>query len=369
MTIDIRGVNTHNKGAQLMMMAIAARLGSQYPLSTSPNGSSYDIRARLGLTQSMLLSQAPQLSARVSDLVPGSLRKAFGLTSDSDITGVLDASGFAYSDSFSAERSKRETVHARRWQRRGVPVVFLPQAFGPFTKADRAQSSRELLKRASLVFARDATSLDFIKGLDSSIPVHLSPDFTIGLSAAGVASPIDGEYAAIVPNSKMVSHTALGEQQYVDSLIAAGETASSAGLRPVVVIHEHNDLGLGGRISSALSCEVFSDPDPLVLKRVLGDAQIAIASRFHAIVGALSQETPVLAYGWSHKYGALLADFGVPDWELTGSEGIAEAVSALLADTRGRAAMHENKLRLLERNDEMWSMVTETLSAPRTSRA
>ncbi|MBX0301727.1 polysaccharide pyruvyl transferase family protein [Cryobacterium sp. 1639] len=363
MTVDIRGVNTHNKGAELMMMAVAARLGEEFQLSVSPNGSRYPVRARLGLKQTLLLNQAPITSAFASDRLPRSIRNAFGLTSDSEISGVLDASGFAYSDSFSTRRSDREARHANRWHRRGTPIVFLPQAFGPFDKKEQRVSSAKLLSHATIVFARDKVSLDHIRSLSSRIPVQLSPDFTVGLKTTDIPSPIDGEFAAIVPNSKMVSHTKLGLDEYLDTLIIAGRTAQSAGIEPVVVIHEFSDMQLGERIAEALSCRLFAHADPLVLKRVLGDATIAVASRFHAIVGALSQGTPVLAYGWSHKYGELLSDFGVPQWQFHGDEDMRRAVESLLVDATGKDTVRASAVEIVAKNSAMWSTVVDILKA------
>ncbi|ROQ06266.1 colanic acid/amylovoran biosynthesis protein [Rathayibacter sp. PhB93] len=362
MTIDIRGVNTHNKGAQLMMIAIAERIGDGFDLSVSPNGSEYDIRARLGMKQTLLLNQARGAAAPLSDLVPRGVRRAFGLVSDSDLTGVLDAAGFAYSDSFGPQRARRESAHAARWKKRGVPLVLLPQAFGPFDKPEQREWCSKLLTNASLVFARDRVSLDYVKKLGLPIDVRLSPDFTVGLAPHAVERQIEGEYAAIVPNQKMVSHTAIDERAYIEILIAAGRELRARGLEPVVVIHEFNDIPIGKRVADALACRTFSHPDPLVLKRVLGDASAAVASRFHAIVGALSQGTPVLAFGWSHKYKELLADFGVPQWLFDEKSDPASSIDTLFADGSSRTlADHGTELR--GKNDRMWDEVVGLLES------
>lgn len=361
MTIDLRGVNTHNKGAQLMMMAIVDRLGEHYRLSVSPNGADYDVRSRLGLRQTLVLNQAPRATAALGNILPGSLRSSFGLTRDSSITGVLDAAGFAYSDSFSHARSKREALLAERWAKRKVPVVMLPQAFGPFTDPKQREWSSRLLRSATVVFARDEVSLNHVRSLDPSIPVTMSPDFTVGLKPAGIPRQIEGEYTALVPNGKMVSHTQMTEQDYEDLLVRAGKRTSAEGLKSVVVIHEFGDTAIGERIAARLKAEVFVDANPLVLKRVLGDATVAVASRFHAIVSGLAQGTPTLAFGWSHKYAELLKDFGVPQWQFSAESPIEDSVGDLLTDTSARAVLDERSAQLLERNEGMWAEVISTL--------
>ncbi|MCJ1694915.1 polysaccharide pyruvyl transferase family protein [Rathayibacter caricis] len=362
MTIDIRGVNTHNKGAQLMMIAIAERIGDQFELAVSPNGSEYDVRARLGMRQTLLLNQARGASAPLSNLVPRGVKRAFGLASDSDLTGVLDAAGFAYSDSFGPQRARREAAHAARWKKRGVPLILLPQAFGPFDKTEQREWCGKLLSSAPLVFARDRVSLEYVKKLELPIDVKLSPDFTIGLGTHSIERQIEGEYAAIVPNQKMVSHTSIDERAYVDILVTAGREFRARGLEPVVVIHEFNDIPIGSRVAKELDCRTFSHPDPLVLKRVLGDATAAVASRFHAIVGALSQGTPVLAFGWSHKYKELLADFGVPQWIFDEKSDPVSSIETLFAgDTSRTLADHGTDLRT--KNDHMWDEVVSLLKS------
>lgn len=361
MTIDLRGVNTHNKGAHLMMMAIVDRLGRDYRLSVSPNGSSYDVRSTLGLRQTLILNQAPRMTATMGGLVPAGVRSSFGLTSDASITGVLDAAGFAYSDSFSHARSKREALLARRWARRRVPVILLPQAFGPFTNPEQRHWSKQLLSSADLVFARDKVSLRHVRALDPAINVELSPDFTVGLKPLGIPRQVTEDYAALVPNAKMISHTKMAQEEYEDVLVRAGGRVQSEGLKPVVVIHEFGDSEIGRRVADRLNAEVFISPNPLVLKRVLGDATVAVASRFHAIVSGLAQGTPTLAFGWSHKYVELLRDFGVPQWLHDPNMNVDESLDLLFKDAVGYETLEGRSSELRAQNERMWSTVGDTL--------
>jgi len=58
---------------------------------------------------------------------------------------------------------------------------------------------------------------------------------------------------------------------------------------------------------------VLTSDSPLILKGYLAQARLVISSRFHALVGALSQGVPSIAVGWSHKYDLLLQDYGCPE--------------------------------------------------------
>lgn len=370
MTIELRGVNTHNKGAHLMMIAVSRALKAKHKLSVSPNGATYEKRAELGYRQTIILNQAVALSSFVGDLIPRKIRDMFGFAARKDITAVLDAAGFAYSDSFSAERAKREYKVVTSLKKRGAKYIMLPQAFGPFEKPEQREWSRRLLLQADLVYARDHVSLGHVRDLDSDIKVELAPDFTVGLDTSVAEAKIDGDYAALVPNQKMLSHAGLSEHAYVEELVEAGHAFRHHGLRPVVIIHEFNDRAIGQRVAAKLDCEVFEHDDPIVLKRALGAARAALASRFHAIVGALSAATPVLAYGWSHKYEELLSDFHAPSWMLRPGSNVADAVDALFGERADQETQNvaASASSIKETNVRMWADIESLLGRDRNLR-
>ena len=47
------------------------------------------------------------------------------------------------------------------------------------------------------------------------------------------------------------------------------------------------------------------------LKAIIGNAYVALGSRFHFLVAALSSGVPSIALGWSHKYHELFSEFGM----------------------------------------------------------
>lgn len=365
--IELRGVNTHNKGAHLMMLAVAQALGSQHPLTLSPNGARYTDRARAGFRQTIILNQAPRVTSTLGDILPRRALSTFGMVPRRSIKGVLDASGFAYSDSFTTERPRREASLAKYWDRHNVPRIYLPQAFGPFSDPDQKKWSTRLLQGATAIFARDRESAAFLNDLNLSTPIHLAPDFTVGLRVDHVPSPIPGRFGAIVPNEKLVTQGKIGEDEYVTALTLAAKEMSASGARPVIVLHEFNDRRIGAAVAERAGCTVFASDDPLVLKRALGDAQVVVASRFHAIVSALSLGTPVAALGWSHKYGQLMTDFGVPDWVISDVRDAPTHVHHLVnASPTDLATLQARITDVKNSNQAMWKTVLDSLddSAP-----
>lgn len=345
-----------------MLEAIVSRLGEKTDLSAAPTLLEYKVRAQLGLYQTLHVHRFPRLSASLGGLAPDKVKRRFGVVADRDITGVLDASGFAYSDSFGVRRSQREALYGRRWDKRGVPKVMLPQAYGPFRDAAVAQWAEQVLNQAQIVFVRDPVSEQHLRNLTLRVRVKRAPDFTIGLAPIKIAVPSHGDYVAIVPNMKLITQGIVREDRYIERLVSLGASAMSLGLSPLLIVHESADRQIAQSIATRLSAPVFEDPRPLALKGAIAGSSLLISSRFHAVVGGLSQSVKTIALGWSHKYKALLDDFNVPDW-LGGLDGDPNRiVRSVVNDDVGAARLHDAKLHLLHNVEEMWKLTEHALN-------
>jgi polysaccharide pyruvyl transferase WcaK-like protein len=360
--IDIRGTNTRNKGAQLMLQAICSRLGDRFDLSLPPMITDYAVRSRLGLRQTLYEPVLPRLSSSLGNAVPALIRTRYGLTSDREIGGVLDASGFHYTDQFDVSLPRREARVGRKWARRGIPKILLPQAFGPFDNPQTRRWSREALEQASLVFVRDRVSEGYVRQLQVGTTIVRSPDFTIGFKPPTVDPVCDQPFLALVPNTKLFTHGGLNRQQYVELLARFSGSAEANGLTSVVVVHEETDYDVARELADRIGAPLFCNGDPLVLKAALGQAAAAVASRFHAVVGCVSQSVPTLAFGWSHKYRELLADFGVADRLVTPESDPEAAITGLLSDSAGDTRQKERLPELIDRVELMWERTIDALT-------
>lgn len=362
MIVDIRGTNTQNKGAQLMLEAIVARLGDHFEFSVSPGTIAPAVRRRLALHQTLRHPLSPKVSSALGALVPQSLRTRHALITDAEVGGVLDASGFHYTDQLPTAFARSEALAGRAWARRNVPKVVLPQAFGPFEKSSTRRWTREALGQADLVFVRDRVSEKFIRALDCGTEIVHSPDFTIGMTPAQVKPVSDQPFLALVPNKKMFTHGPLDRAGYLEVLTEFVAAGRAHGLSPLIVLHEEADRPTARELAARTDAPVFDDPDPLVLKAVLGQATAAVASRFHAVVGCVSQSVPTLALGWSHKYRELLDDFAVPDRLITPDTDPRAALSRLLTDDAGTARQRDQLPVLVDKVDAMWRRTIDTLT-------
>jgi polysaccharide pyruvyl transferase WcaK-like protein len=369
MIIDIRGGNTGNKGAELMLRATVDRLAPIAALTAPPVKMDFDARCEMRLRNTLPIHRSPVVSSYLSNLVPAQVRGRFSLVSDGEIGGVVNIAGFAYGDTFDAGNADREAKRAERWRKRGTPMVMLPQAFGPFTLAPQREACRRLLSQAALVYVRDEQSKRYVDNLVPEARAVLAPDFTIGLTAKAPEEVLPDAFVAIVPNMKLIEKNVSTRGAYVDQLAAAGRAARSHGLEPLVVVHEGGDAPIAAEIARAIGCDVFAHRDPLVLKGAIKRSTALVGSRFHAVVGALSQERPALVLGWSHKYGQLLDDFGVPSWTLGEDEAIEDGLARLLADAAGQAGLGARRDAMVAESERMWARTLEVLRAGRPDRS
>lgn len=373
MIIEARPGSFINKGGELMMRAIVKELGEDVDLAVEPWIAPYGARARLGLLQKLWVRRLGRGAALPASLVPRPVRRRFGIVGENEIHAVLDASGFRYTDDDRyGRRSARELEgNARRWRRGGKVVVLLPQALGPFRTPDVREPFLRALESVDLVYARDARSEAHLRAVaPGDERIRRAPDFTITL--AGICPPDlerlvgSGPFACLVPNDRMLERTAPEiAEGYVAFLRSCAHEVAALGLRPVLVLHETaRDTAFVERLGDALGPEprVVTERDPLVLKGILGAAAVVVSSRYHALVSAMSQGVPVVATGWSHKYAALLEDFGTPGQliDVLADPGELRARLAVGVDGPARGEMRATlQRRTVEQADEVAAMWAE----------
>lgn len=359
MRVEIRGTETVNKGAQLMRIAIVSALADEFELSCAPGRDDYPSRAHLGLNQTLTHGRYPRAATVVGNRVPRPLRRRFGLSAAEDIGGVVDASGFAYSDSFDAQLAEREALMGEWWQGRGSNRILLPQAFGPFLKQRMREAAIRVVRSSVLAYARDSVSEMHLQSLGTGTVVKRGYDFTISLPCR-IPSGLPREFLALVPNGKLVERGVFSRERYIEYLRDWAQQGEALGLTTLVIVHEATDRSLATEV-----CEgrrpYFEHDDPLVLRGTLGLARAVVSSRYHGAVGGLSQGVPTVAPGWSHKYAELMKDFDVPHWHPGADSSASIPLSRLLSDVSGQAALNARLPFLRDHVKKMWHEIVEAL--------
>jgi polysaccharide pyruvyl transferase WcaK-like protein len=397
MLIEIHGAGFQNKGAELMLRTAVTELKQRLPqclLAIDPTYGAYDLRCGLALLQIVpprchvgtpgfarrLRRQELFAKFRLSGLlrrVLGAPLDMYGLVDLSRVSGLIDIAGFAYTDQWGARPTQDLAALTRYYKSRGKPVILLPQAFGPFEQPATRAAFAEVLEHADLVCARDKQSWEYAAALTAHPEkILLSPDITFFSPTSltpEVAAP--GKYACVVPNVRMLDQ---GKREWGDKYEAhfseITKTLISLHIPVQLVVHDTTggDLQLAESIARQVASPevtVVCEPDPLILKRIIGQSSLLVGSRYHSLVAAFASGVPAISIGWSHKYAMLFSDFNcerfviAPECLLkTVLERVRElADPATNAVCRQKITLNLETLRL--ENETMWQRVAAVLTA------
>ncbi|UPR47536.1 polysaccharide pyruvyl transferase family protein [Vibrio cyclitrophicus] len=338
----MKGVQFENKGAELMLQTLVHEFSSEkVKIVLAPGlNSSYSDRAKVGAYQLFNISKGKYDFNRVSYLIPKKLRgwlnNWFGIVFESDLTCVLDASGFAYGDQWPELNSERVAKQVSRLKRAGKKYIFLPQAFGPFSREFDFENMQKAISLAELTFARDIVSFNHVKKMNDT--VYQSPDFTCLTSFESVKSP--KQSFCIIPNSNMVADRAdnrgFSLEKYCNVIVELSRLLTEKGYKINLFNHEGaSDSHICQTISSLLSekmiaHEYFSGYDALATKKFIATQSLVFSSRFHGCVSALSQSVPCIGTTWSHKYEELFSYYGMNEFLIKNTTSF-EEIEALIS--------------------------------------
>ena len=317
-----------NKGDDLMLRSVLEHfrgtpLGAPVELwkETGPPDALIPLSRRPGTAE---FAHALRHPARIPSTVakgallslpPGPALRMTGRVGAHHVAGLMDCSGFAYGDTWTTRRMLRRHAYYAALRERGNRIVLLPQALGPFENPDMREAAQALFGLCDLVYARDADSFHYLKGLGLGPHVALRqcPDITHLLPGTPPRDPDAWRRrVCIVPNMRMVDRTAQDRAAaYLDFLVETVALTRSLDLEPWIVLHERNDDGLVRSLNDRLELPLpVIDENSLTTKGILGCCHAVIGSRYHALVSSLSQATPVIGTSWAHKYDRLFEEYG-----------------------------------------------------------
>lgn len=365
--IYVNGVGSYNGGAELLLRASSQRLDrTTHVVYADGRRVSSELRKTWDIRPYWSVPRLGRLESLGLAAIPTRLQRLARHGSSKSITALLDASGFSLGDQWDAVPMARTASIFEKLKRRGVPIVLLPQAFGPFTKPAVAEQARRIFEAATLVYARDRESLSHVQSLmGETFSVSLCPDITIALDveSSGGSSQLPPARVAIVPNVNLVSRGGSGgsENQYVTALLAVYDGLSERNQDPFFMLHSRHgdDRILAELVKHRPSVSTLVPKNGLEAKHVLSTCSGVVAGRYHAIVSALSQGVPAVAHSWSHKYQELLSDFGTSGAmaDPFSAEETLARLDELLADRELPVQLLARKALLAESVEDLWRRV------------
>ena len=327
MKILLSGVETNNKGAELMLYAILQEIERKYsdaevfiPAENIRQGVDY-----VKMSLKLRICQQRFVDRIIKKLhINGILRRLHlpqitpQLIIPDGVNWFLDGSGFAFSDQWNLSDWKVQYWEEllKKLDNDGCKIFFLPQAFGPVEKPNTKRVFSILSKYSDEIMPREKVSFNFLEksGVVDMKKVKMFTDFT---------SLVEGVYPeklahlkkgiAIIPNLRMIDKGAISRNDYKALLSSIVDLGKATEHIVYLLNHEGNgDEQLAYELQKDLgSIEVVTGLNALEVKGLISSAYLLITSRFHGVASALNSCVPCLATSWSHKYKELFADYGL----------------------------------------------------------
>lgn len=380
MKIILSGVETNNKGAELMLYAVLQEIERKYP-EAEVYIPPVRIKQGLGFVKTSLdfrYTSSPLLIKIIrKSHIRGVFRKLHLLQdvfSRLDIVRgaewFIDGSGFAFGD-----QCKLTDEVINMWRGRlkplkdgGCKVVFLPQALGPAEKPRTKKAFAMLSEFASVIMPREQVSYNYVRksGVVDMNKVRMFTDFTSlveGTFPKGYEHLKDG--ICIIPNMQMIRKQKISYEDYISLLTAIIEKACKSGHPVYLLNHEGiKDEELCYRCKESLggNIDVVTGINALEVKGLIASAYAVITSRFHGLASALNSCVPSLATSWSHKYEELFRDYGITDsvLPLDNLDKALAKVDSLLDKHNNaeiRAELNRSVPQIKAQTREMWKVV------------
>ena len=97
---------------------------------------------------------------------------------------------------------------------------------------------------------------------------------------------------------------------------------------------------------------VEEDLDPWQAKALIAKSKLAVLSRYHAIVAAVSTCTPVIAIGWNIKYQDIMEYYGIESMAIDARNKSPEEIAVFVSDKIKEYGQIDSKALLSKRHEE-----------------
>jgi len=274
----------------------------------------------------------------------------------------------------------------------GVPTIKVAQALGPFHTRLNRMAARLVLPRVRWIGLRGAETAAYVRGLGLNNG-QMAADVAFLLQTGSAA---EEQAASIVPADRtvtIVAPSAVLEEacreysiDYVARVSRLVTNLQESGHTVFLLAHSArqekgeghtNDLPTLRRIAQQTRAELIDDElNARQLRALIGQARLLITSRFHAMISGLATVTPTFVIGWSHKYGEVLAEFGLEEWAIDfrdldddalfeavrrldeSAASVREAIESRLPEVRESARLSIVELLSILKKEEAWTSTT-----------
>ena len=322
------------------------------------------------------------------------------------LDAILDISGGdSFSDIYGQWRFDSVVAPKRLAIDLGVPLVLLPQTYGPYRDAANRTQARDLVLSAAQVWARDPRSLQVVRELaaDDPKPRELiqGVDVAFGLP---VQQPANEEVQRVLARARKRGGPILGVnvsglvynnpgedkaryhfqdpyREIVELLLEGllADKRATVILIPHVVspcTPEESDIkacrSVRDRLRSPLTERIEIAPeltDPMHAKWLIGQCDWFTGMRMHACIGGLSQGIPTVAIAYSDKSLGVFETEGAGNRVVDPRRASARQVAdEVVSSVTGREEMRARLISEATRLHDQWEAEFESIRSLIASR-
>ena len=251
-------------------------------------------------------------------------------------------------------------------------MVQFPQTYGPYKSWLARFYARFLLKRSSVIIARDLRSQKVASELVPNREILLSPDVAFSLEAIRPTvveldpvwqGPVPEKIIGINVNGLMYNGGYTGKNMFglkldyaafLPELVTAllRESPGEIWLVPHTFAPDddvESDPAASRKLRDFLPVElrqrvriVNRDYDQYEIKGVIGQCDFFVGSRMHACIAALSQGVPCVGVAYSMKFAGVFESVGMESWVVDGRDtATTEAVARIVQHYRERDSVRD----------------------------
>ena len=292
---------------------------------------------------------------------------------------VLDEAGISFVDSRGAVMNTYAFVCAAVPMLMGVPVMKYSQAMGTFHSPVNRFLAKWILPKMKLICARGEMTRENLReiGVEKNVELCADGAFTMAddercarmvEEVCEIDSFYDGDVVGLSVSSVVEKKCKKLHIDYKGILIDFIERLNQKGYHVLIIANgarinskksRNNDLMICDAVYEGVKQKKMvrwyhKEMEAEEIREYISRCRFLVASRFHAMIGALEKKVPVLLVGWSHKYQEVLDYFELGQYAIDFSELNADS----LMEEFERFVLAEAEIR--EKLDKNYDSVMES---------
>lgn len=260
------------------------------------------------------------------------LQKNHILKAYTEVDAVLDEAGVSFVDSRGFIMNTYAFISMAIPLLMGIPVIKYSQAMGTFDNPVNRLQAKIILPKIRLICARGEITRDNLRSIgitenvkvcaDGAFTMENMPDYddVIARLCKEDSFYVDNNIVGISPSVVIFKKCRKKNIDYLGVLAGFVNELIKRGYRILIFANSAREGSTNTRNNDLMLCnELFGmihekeqvrwnmrELSAEELRVYESRCRFVVASRFHAMIGALSLRIPVLLVGWSHKYQEVL---------------------------------------------------------------